>query len=134
MPADIVAPAQTTRRHRILVVDDSITTRTLEASVLEAAGFEVITAVDGADAWRLLDERSADLVVSDVEMPRLDGIQLCETMRKSTRFKATPVILVTALETAEDRARGLEAGADAYLAKSSFDQEGLLDTIHQLIG
>jgi two-component system chemotaxis sensor kinase CheA len=67
-------------------------------------------------------------------MPRLDGIQLCETMRKSTRFKATPVILVTALETAEDRARGLEAGADAYLAKSSFDQEGLLDTIHQLIG
>jgi two-component system chemotaxis sensor kinase CheA len=134
MPVDIVAPAHTARRHRILVVDDSITTRTLEASVLEAAGFEVTTAVDGADAWRLLEERGADLVVSDVEMPRMDGVQLCEAMRKSSRFKVTPVILVTALETAEDRSRGLEAGADAYLAKSSFDQEGLLDTVHQLIG
>jgi two-component system chemotaxis sensor kinase CheA len=131
---DFVATAGAKRRHRIVIADDSITTRTLEASVLEAAGFEVVTAVDGADAWRLLEEGGADLVVSDVEMPRMDGIQLCEAMRKSPRFKATPVILVTALETAEDRARGLEAGADAYLAKSSFDQEGLLDTIHQLIG
>ena len=134
MPADLVSPAHAARRRRVLVADDSITTRTLEASVLEAAGFEVITAVDGADAWRLLDERGADLVVSDVEMPRMDGMQLCETMRKSSRFKATPVILITALETPADRARGLEAGADAYLAKSSFDQEGLLETVHQLIG
>ena len=133
MPADAAVATKNSRR-RILVADDSITTRTLEASVLEAAGFEVITAVDGADAWRLLEERGADLVVSDVEMPRMDGMRLCETMRKSTRFKTTPVILVTALETPEDRSRGLEAGADAYLAKSSFDQEGLLDTVHQLIG
>lgn len=134
MPTDVLAPGQAKRRHRILVADDSITTRTLEASVLEAAGFEVFTAVDGADAWRLLEERGADLVVSDVEMPRMDGMQLCEAMRKSSRFKATPVILVTALETPDDRARGLEAGADAYLAKSSFDQEGLIETVHQLIG
>lgn len=134
MPMDAVVSALKTARRRILVADDSITTRTLEASVLEAAGFEVMTAVDGADAWRLLDERGADLVVSDVEMPRMDGMQLCATMRKSSRFKTTPVILITALETAADRARGLEAGADAYLSKSSFDQEGLLDTVHQLIG
>jgi len=124
----------TEKRKRVLVVDDSITTRTLEASVLEAAGYEVGTAVDGADAWRSLQERGADLVVSDVEMPRMDGLQLCETIRASQRFRNLPVILVTALETAEHRARGLEVGADAYLAKSSFDQEGLLTTIRDLLG
>ncbi|HEX4353250.1 MAG TPA: ATP-binding protein, partial [Polyangiales bacterium] len=75
------------KRKRVLVVDDSITTRTLEASVLEAAGYEVATAFDGADAWRLLQERGADLVVSDVEMPRMDGLALTETMRSSTRFR-----------------------------------------------
>jgi two-component system chemotaxis sensor kinase CheA len=121
-------------RKRVLVVDDSITTRTLEASVLEAAGYEVATAVDGADAWRALQERGADLVVSDVEMPRMDGLQLCETIRASQRFRELPVVLVTALETPEHRARGLEVGADAYLAKSSFDQEGLLTTIRDLLG
>jgi two-component system chemotaxis sensor kinase CheA len=122
------------KRRRVLVVDDSITTRTLEASVLEAAGYDVATAVDGADAWRVLQERGADLVVSDVEMPRMDGLQLCETIRGSQRFKNLPVVLVTALETAEHRMRGLEVGADAYLAKSSFDQEGLLTTIRDLLG
>jgi len=124
----------TEKRRRVLVVDDSITTRTLEASVLEAAGYEVITGVDGADAWRLLQERGADLVVSDVEMPRMDGLQLCQTIRASQRFRDLPVVLVTALETAEHRAKGLEVGADAYLAKSSFDQEGLLTTIRDLLG
>jgi len=122
------------KRKRVLVVDDSITTRTLEASVLEAAGYEIATAVDGSDAWRVLQERGADLVVSDVEMPRMDGLQLCEAMRASQRFRNVPVVLVTALETPEHRARGLEVGADAYLAKSSFDQEGLLTTIRDLLG
>jgi two-component system chemotaxis sensor kinase CheA len=122
------------RQKRILVADDSITTRTLEASVLEAAGYDVATAVDGADAWRILQERGADLVVSDVEMPRMDGLQLCETIRASQRFRELPVILVTALEGPEQRARGMEVGADAYLAKSSFDQEGLLTTIRDLLG
>jgi two-component system chemotaxis sensor kinase CheA len=121
-------------RRRVLVVDDSITTRTLEASVLEAAGYDVLSAVDGADAWRLLQERGADLVVSDVEMPRMDGLQLCETIRASSRFKALPVILVTALETPEHRARGLELGADAYLGKSSFEQDALLTTVRDLLG
>jgi two-component system, chemotaxis family, sensor kinase CheA len=121
------------RRARILVVDDSITTRTLEQSVLEAAGYEVYTGVDGADGWRLVQERSPDLVVADVEMPRMDGFTLCETIRKSPRFKELPVVLITALETPEHRARGLEAGADAYLGKSSFDQETLIETVRQLL-
>jgi two-component system chemotaxis sensor kinase CheA len=121
-------------RPRVLVVDDSITTRTLEQSLLEAAGYDVLTAVDGADAWRLLQERGCDLVVADVEMPRMDGFALCETIRGSQRFKQLPVVLVTALESPEHRARGLEVGADAYIGKSSFDQQNLLDTVTQLIG
>lgn len=129
-PAATSAPA----RRRILVADDSITTRTLEQSVLEAAGYIVQTAVDGAEAWRLLQEQPVDLVVSDVEMPRMDGFALCEAIRGSRRFGALPVILVTALEAPEHRRRGLEAGADAYIAKSSFDQQELLDTIRQLLG
>jgi len=127
-----VTPERPTRR-RVLVVDDSITTRTLEQSVLEAAGYEVSTAADGAEAWRLLQERGADLVVADVEMPRMDGFQLCEAIRASTRYRALPVVLLTALESAEHRARGLEIGADAYLGKSSFDQQTLLDVVEQLL-
>jgi two-component system chemotaxis sensor kinase CheA len=121
-------------RRRVLVVDDSLTTRTLEQSVLEAAGYEVYTAVDGADGWRQLEERGADAVISDVEMPRMDGFGLLEAIRGSRRFAQLPVVLVTALESAEHRARGLQGGADAYLGKSSFDQRALLETVAQLIG
>ncbi len=123
-------PAQ----RRILVVDDSITTRTLERSILEAAGYDVRTAVDGADAWKALQEHGCDLVLADVEMPRMDGFALCEAIRASKRLRTLPVVLVTALETAEHRAHGLEVGADAYIGKSSFDQRHLLDTIDQLLG
>jgi two-component system chemotaxis sensor kinase CheA len=119
---------------RILVVDDSITTRTLEQSILEAAGYDVLTAADGADGWRLVQEQGCDLVVADVEMPRMDGFALCQAIRGSKRHTKLPVVLVTALETPEHRLRGLEAGADAYLGKSSFDQQALLDTIGQLVG
>jgi len=121
-------------RRRILVVDDSITTRTLEQSILEAAGYDVRTAVDGADGWQALQEHGCDLVVADIEMPRMDGFALCEAIRGSKRFTALPVVLVTALETPEHRARGLEVGADAYIGKSSFDQRNLLDTLTQLLG
>jgi two-component system chemotaxis sensor kinase CheA len=132
LPAE--QPEQAVARKRVLVVDDSITTRTLEASVLEAAGSDVLTAVDGADGWRVLQERGADLVVSDVEMPRMDGLQLTEAMRASARFRDVPMILVTALESPEHRSRGLEVGADAYLGKSSFEQQALLNTIRELLG
>lgn len=128
------AQPEIARIQRILVVDDSITTRTLEESILRAAGFEIETAADGEAGWRLLQERAFDLVVSDVEMPRMDGFALCRAIRGTTRLAEIPVVLVSALESAEHRARGLEAGANAYLAKSSFDQQDLLDTIHQLLG
>ena len=121
-------------RKRLLVVDDSITTRTLEQSILESAGYDVMTAVDGADGWRVLQEQGCDLVVSDVEMPRMDGFALCQAIRAHKRFKDLPVVLVTALETPEHRARGLEVGANAYIGKSSFDQRDLLDTLRQLVG
>jgi two-component system chemotaxis sensor kinase CheA len=131
----LVAPAAPSQeRRRILVVDDSITTRSLERSVLEAAGYDVATAADGADAWRRLEQESFDLVVSDVEMPRMDGVALCEAIRGSRRLASLPVILVSALESPEHQRRGLDAGADAYVTKSSFDQQALLDTIRQLLG
>ncbi len=122
------------RPRRILVTDDSITTRTLEASVLSAAGYDVTTAVDGMDGWRLVQEGGFDLVVSDVQMPRMDGLELCRKIRATPAIASTPLILVTSLDKPEEKMEGLEAGADAYITKSSFDQETLLGTIRQLIG
>lgn len=118
----------------VLVVDDSLTTRSLEQSVLEGRGYRVVTAADGRDAWRKLQEDVFDLVVSDVEMPKEDGLTLCRRIRSSARFRDLPVILVTALETEAERAAGLDAGASAYLGKSRFDQGEFLDTVAQFIG
>jgi two-component system chemotaxis sensor kinase CheA len=118
---------------RLLLVDDSVTTRTLEKSILEAAGYSVLTASDGSAAWHMLQEQGADLVLSDVEMPSMDGFALAQAIRSSKRFRDLPVVLLTALESAEDRARGLESGADAYLVKSAFDQKALLETLRQLL-
>ena len=120
-------------RKRLLIADDSVTTRSLVKSILESSGYSVTAAVDGAEAWRLLQEQGADLVVSDVEMPNLDGFGLAETIRQSKRFHDLPVILVTALDSPEHKARGIEAGANAYLVKSAFDQTNLLETIGQLL-
>jgi Chemotaxis protein histidine kinase and related kinases len=128
----MAAPVQASRWH-ILVADDSMTTRTLEQSVLEAAGFEVTVAVDGADAWRQLQETGADLLVSDIEMPNMDGLTLTRTVRTSERFANLPVVLVTSLDTPDARARGLAAGADAYVGKASAGQAGLLATVRELL-
>jgi len=125
--------AHASEAKRLLVVDDSVTTRTLVKSILEVAGYDVQAAADGSEAWQLLQERGADLVVADVEMPRMDGFDLTATIRRSPRFRQLPIILVTALESEQDRARGLEAGADAYLIKSAFDQKNLLETVSQLL-
>jgi two-component system chemotaxis sensor kinase CheA len=127
------APPAPPGKKRLLVVDDSVTTRALEKTILEAAGYEVVTAADGEAAWRLLQEGGADLVVSDVEMPLLDGFALTEALRASPRFRALPVVLVTGRASEEDRARGLRAGADAYLVKSGFDQRALLEAIARLL-
>jgi two-component system chemotaxis sensor kinase CheA len=129
-PVAPIAPEAPAKR--VLLVDDSVTTRTLERSILEAAGFEVLTAPDGQGAWELLREHSVDLVVTDVDMPRMDGISLVEAIRSSTTMRELPVILVTARENESDRQRGLDAGADAYIVKSSFRQEELLDAIGAL--
>jgi len=118
---------------KVLVVEDSITSRMLLKGILEGAGFEVKTAVDGVDALAALRENRFDLVVSDVEMPQLNGLGLAEQIRADRRLADLPVILVTALETREERQRGLDAGASAYLAKSSFDQSNLLEVIQRLI-
>jgi two-component system chemotaxis sensor kinase CheA len=135
-PGSFLTPAVSvgkSRRRRLLVVDDSVTTRTLEKSILEAAGYEVTVAADGSAAWQLLQERSFDLLVSDVEMPRMDGFALTEAVRGSRKLSELPVVLVTARATPEDQARGLTAGANAYLLKCSFDQTNLLETITQLL-
>jgi two-component system chemotaxis sensor kinase CheA len=118
---------------RVLVADDSMTTRALEQSVLEAAGYEVRTAVDGADAWRQLQSLEVDLVVTDIEMPNMDGLSLCRAIRGSERLANLPVVVVTSLDNPDDRARGMSAGADAYVGKASAGQAGLLATVRELL-
>lgn len=117
----------------ILVVDDSITTRTMERNLLEAAGYQVRVAVDGIEAWTLLKSETFDLVVSDVDMPRMDGLDLTARIRADRTLGELPVVLVTALESREDKERGIQVGANAYLVKSSFDQSNLLDIIRRLL-
>jgi two-component system chemotaxis sensor kinase CheA len=100
--------------------------------ILESAGYEVRTAVDGMDAFTLLRTQPFDLVVSDVEMPRLNGFDLTARIRADKKLGELPVVLVTALETREDRERGIDVGASAYLVKSSFDQSNLLEAVRRL--
>lgn len=122
------------QRSRLLVADDSFTTRELISSILQAAGYEVTTAVDGLDALDKLRADSYDLVVSDVEMPRVDGFQLTSRIRQELKQIAMPVVIVTSLASEAHRRRGLEAGAQAYIVKSQFDQSNLLEIIRQLLG
>jgi two-component system, chemotaxis family, sensor kinase CheA len=120
-------------RRVVVVADDSVTTRTLERVILESAGYEVRTAADGAQALALVQAGGCDALVSDVEMPVLDGYSLCERLRADSRFRAFPVVLVSALGAPSDRERGVAAGADAYIVKGDFDQETLLATLRRLL-
>jgi two-component system, chemotaxis family, sensor kinase CheA len=122
------------RRQRLLVADDSFATRELIRSILTSAGYLVTTANDGADALEKLRLSSYDLVVSDVEMPRLDGFQLTSKIRTELGKTDLPVIIVTSLASETHRRRGLEAGAQAYIVKSQFNQSNLIETIRQLLG
>ena len=117
----------------VVVADDSVTTRTLERVILESAGYEVRTAADGAQALALVQAGGCDAVVSDVQMPVLDGFALCERLRADARFRDLPVVLVTALGSRDDRERGVAVGADAYIVKGEFDQETLLATLRRLL-
>jgi two-component system chemotaxis sensor kinase CheA len=124
------APAEA---HSVLVAEDSITSRMLLKSILESAGYTVKTAVDGMEAFTLLRTEPFDLVVSDVEMPRLNGFDLTAKIRADRKLAELPVVLVTALETREDRERGIDVGANAYIVKSNFDQSHLLDVVRRLV-
>lgn len=121
------------RRIRVLVADDSITTRTLEKNILETAGFDVHVAMDGLEAWQMLTEIEVDLVISDVEMPNLTGLELASRIKNNPHTNHLPVILLTSLGKPEQREAGLRAGADAYLVKSQFDQKALLETIQSVL-
>ena len=124
---------ETSSEQSILVVEDSITARTLLKHILESAGYRVTTAVDGVDGYTALKTGAFDLVVSDVEMPRMDGFALTTKIRADKQLPGLPVVLVTALDSQNHRERGIEAGANAYIVKSNFDQSNLLEVIRRLI-
>jgi two-component system chemotaxis sensor kinase CheA len=117
----------------ILVVDDSITTRTMERNLLEAAGYKVAVASNGQEAWTILKSEHFDLLVSDVDMPRMNGFDLTARVRADPTLADLPVVLVTALESRDDKERGIEVGANAYVIKSGFDQSKLLEIIRRLV-
>ena len=122
------------RKPRVLVVEDSVGVRELERAILEGAGFDVTTCVDGLDGAARLREEPADLVLSDVEMPGMDGFALTRTIRRTRGWEQVPVIIMTSRGDEADRRAGLEAGASAYLLKSEFDQEQLVNTVRRLVG
>jgi two-component system sensor histidine kinase and response regulator WspE len=122
------------RRKRVLVVDDSLTVRELERKLLDHSGYEVEVAVDGMDGWNAVRTQPYDLVVTDVDMPRMDGIELVSLIKKDARLKALPVMIVSYKDREEDRRRGLDSGADYYLTKGSFHDETLLNAVTDLIG
>lgn len=134
-PGPAAPAAEPSAAPRVLVVEDSFTVRELQRSILEAAGYPVVTARDGREALQVID-RDADiaLVVTDLEMPRLDGIELTRAIRASSTRSSLPVVIVTSHGSDDDRRRGIEAGADAYMVKRSFDQQDLLATVEQLVG
>jgi CheY-like chemotaxis protein len=137
MGGSATLPYETTplgRKPRILVVEDSVGVRELERVILESAGYEVVTAVDGLDGISRLRAEPADLVLSDVEMPGMDGFTLTRTIRRTRGWEQVPVVIMTSRGDEADRRAGLEAGASAYLLKSDFDQTELVDTVRRLVG
>jgi len=121
------------RQYRVLVVDDSATSRTLERNILSAAGYQVLTAINGVEALRILADEDIDMVVSDVEMPTMNGFDLTRAIRADVKLEHLPVILVTSLGSGAHKQQGAEAGADAYIVKGAFDQDELLTTIARLL-
>ena len=129
-----VARAATRQRKRVLVVDDSLTVRELERKLLNGRGYEVEVADDGMDGWNAVRTGHFDLVVTDIDMPRMDGIELVNLIKKDAHLKSLRVMIVSYKDQEEDRRRGLDAGADYYLTKGSFHDETLLHAVTDLIG
>jgi len=121
-------------RKRVLVVDDSLTVRELQRKLLSNRGYDVAVAVDGMDGWNALRSEDFDLLITDIDMPRMDGIELVTLVRRDQRLQSLPVMVVSYKDREEDRRRGLDAGADYYLAKASFHDDALLDAVVELIG
>ena len=121
-------------RKRVLVVDDSLTVRELQRKLLLNRGYEVAVAVDGMDGWNALRSEDFDLLITDIDMPRMDGIELVTLLRRDSRLQSLPVMVVSYKDREEDRRRGLDAGADYYLAKASFHDDALLDAVVELLG
>jgi two-component system sensor histidine kinase and response regulator WspE len=121
-------------RKRVLVVDDSLTVRELQRKLLVNRGYQVAVAVDGMDGWNALRSDDFDLLITDIDMPRMDGIELVTLLRRDSRLQSLPVMVVSYKDREEDRRRGLDAGADYYLAKASFHDDALLDAVAELIG
>ncbi|WP_193039374.1 hybrid sensor histidine kinase/response regulator [Pseudomonas sp. K2] len=121
-------------RKRVLVVDDSLTVRELQRKLLLNRGYEVAVAVDGMDGWNALRSEDFDLLITDIDMPRMDGIEVVTLLRRDARLQSLPVMVVSYKDREEDRRRGLDAGADYYLAKASFHDDALLDAVVELIG
>ena len=130
----IAAEHEGRKRKRVLVVDDSITVREVERQLLANQGYLVEVAVDGMEGWNLVRQGRFDLVISDIDMPRLDGLELVRRMKADVRLQALPVVIVSYKDREEDRLRGLEAGANHYLTKSSFHDDTLIQAVRELIG
>lgn len=127
-------PSAGGRQKRILIVEDSLTVRELERKLLASGGYEVEVAVDGMDGWNAVRTGNFDLVLTDVDMPRMDGIELVTLIKQDARLKSLPIMIVSYKDRPEDRNRGLQAGADYYLAKGSFHDQKLLSAVADLIG
>ena len=121
-------------RRKILVVDDALTVRELQRTILERAGFDVRVATDGDQALSRLAEEPSDLVLTDIEMPNMDGFALTEAIRAHPTLSNIPVLILSSRSSETDRKRGLDAGADGYIVKSGFDEGSLLDAVHRLLG
>lgn len=122
------------KKQSILVVDDALTTRTLEKNILESSGYEVDIAISGEDALEMVAKKSYDLVVTDVDMPGISGFDLIRRLKREERYKEIPVIIVSGLSKPEHQREGIKVGAQAYIVKSSFDQDSLVEVIRSLIG
>jgi two-component system chemotaxis sensor kinase CheA len=132
--AQFAAARERMRRGRVLVVDDSVTTRTMERNILEGQGYRVEVAVSGEEALAVLARQDFDLIVTDIEMPGIDGFELTRRIRQTQDGAEVPVIIVSSRATDEDRRRGIEVGAQAYIVKGSFEQGKLMDAVETLIG
>lgn len=133
-PGSEAASAGETRHYQVLVVDDSLNTREIEKDVLEAHGYHVTLAEDGLDGLRKAQDGNFDAILTDVEMPNMDGFTLTAHLRQEEKYRHTPIVIITSREKEEDKRRGVQVGADAYIVKGDFDQSSLVDTLRALLG